>query len=46
MINSMIRGLFILLLIVVDLPVNCYGCEDKKYWPSSRIYSWNSDNIT
>jgi len=34
-----------LLLIVVDLPVNSYGCEEGKYWPSSRICPWNSCNI-
>ena len=46
LIRRLTKSLIILLLIVVDLSVNSYGCEDEKYWPSSRIYPWNSDNIT
>jgi len=42
----MIRRLIILLLIVSWLAVNSYGWERWKYWPSSRIYPSNSDNIT
>ena len=43
--RRLIKSLFILLLIVVDLQPTVIGVK-PKYWPPSRIYPPNTGNIT